>query len=350
MKKQMKQIGFYEGLPLTDKNSFLEKLAETPVPKKKELLVEISAVSVNPVDVKFRMQTPKQESFTVLGFDAVGRIVAKGPQSENFEIGDRIYYAGSAKQPGSNQEYQLVDERIVAKAPENLTDEASAALPLTAITAYELLFEKFQLIPKESANKGKKILVINGAGGVGSILTQLAKWSGLEVVATASPKNFQWLKENGVDHPIDYHQELKPQLEKVGISTVDVVAVLHDIRPYLTELAEMIQPMGKIGMIVGLDGPIDIASFKNLSVSFEWEYMFTKTDYGQLIETQGEILKHLTALVEEEKIHTTLGKVYREGISKETLKQATKEVETGKVHGKVVITGGFASNEIATEK
>jgi len=156
MKKQMKQIGFYEGLPLTDKNSFLEKLAETPVPKNRELLVEISAVSVNPVDVKFRMQTPKQESFTVLGFDAVGRIVAKGPQSENFEIGDRIYYAGSAKQPGSNQEYQLVDERIVAKAPENLTDEASAALPLTAITAYELLFEKFQLIPKNQRIKVKK--------------------------------------------------------------------------------------------------------------------------------------------------------------------------------------------------
>lgn len=341
MKKRMKRIGFYEGLPISDAHSFIEETTERPIPKHRDLLVQVSAVSVNPVDTKFRHQAVKKNTLTVLGFDAVGKVVAKGSEVKDFAIGDRIYYAGTSKRSGSNQEFQLVDERIVAKAPNNLTDEACAALPLTAITAYELLFEKFQFIPKEAANTTKNILVINGGGGVGSILTQLAKWCGLKVAATASQKNFEWLKSNGVDYPIDYHQPLKPQLEKVGMDKVDAVAVLFDIRPYLTELAEIIQPMGHIGMIVGGDEPIDISKFKNLSVTFDWEYMFAKTDHEKQIETQGEILSHLTKLIEENKIHTNLGKVYKEGISADTLKQATKEVESGKVQGKVVITGGF---------
>lgn len=225
MKQQMKQIGFYEGLPISDEHSFLEKMVDIPVPKDKDLLVKVLAVSVNPVDIKFRNNAVKKTSLTVLGFDAVGIIVAKGSRVEDYEIGDRVYYAGTSKRSGSNQEFQLVDERIVAKAPNNLSDEACAALPLSAITAYELFFEKFNFIPKEAANKYKRLLVING-GGVGSILTQLAKWSGIEVVATASQTNFEWLKKNGVDHPIDYHQKLKPQLEKIGITTVDAIAVL----------------------------------------------------------------------------------------------------------------------------
>lgn len=343
MKKRMKRIGFYEGLPISDERSFIEETAEIPIPRKRDLLVEVSAVSVNPVDTKFRHNAlnTKKNTLTVLGFDAVGKVVAKGAEVKNYAIGDRVYYSGTSKRSGSNQEFQVVDERIVAKAPSNLTDQACAALPLTAITAYELLFEKFHLIPREAANTHKNILVINGGGGVGSILTQLAKWSGLEVVATASQKNFGWLKANGVDYPIDYHQKLKPQLEKIGMEKINTIAVLHDIRPYLTELAEIIEPMGHIGMIVGVDEPIDISTFKNLSVTFDWEYMFAKTDNDQQIETHGEILNHLTKLIEENKIHTNLGKVYKDGITVETLKQATKEVESGKVQGKVVITGGF---------
>ncbi|WP_316496336.1 alcohol dehydrogenase catalytic domain-containing protein, partial [Enterococcus faecium] len=143
----------------------------------------------------------------ILGFDGVGKVVAVGDEVQKFSVGDRVFYAGTTTRAGSNQEYQLVDERIAALAPKNLSDEEAAVLPLTSLTAYELLFEKFGLIPEENANRGKKILVINGAGGVGSILNQLAHWAGLEVYATASPKNFEWLKKTGVDYPIDYHQD-----------------------------------------------------------------------------------------------------------------------------------------------
>ncbi|OJG81859.1 hypothetical protein RV14_GL002402 [Enterococcus ratti] len=218
-------------------------------------------------------------------------MAAKGSEVKNFEIGDRVYYAGTTKRSGSNQAFQLVDERIAAKVLIHLSDEACAALPLTALTTYELLFEKCQFIPNELGNI-KKILVINGACTPSSILIHLVKWSGLEVVSTASPRNFDWLKQNGVDYPIDHHQKLKPQLEKAGIEIVNTVAVLHDIRPYLTQLIEIIQSLGENGMIIEGEEPINISKFKNLSA----------------------VIK----LLEENKLHNILGKVYKEGITVET--------------------------------
>jgi NADPH2:quinone reductase len=339
--KQIKAVGFYEGLPLDNEQSFIDAWQPLPEPNAHDLLVKVTAVSINPVDIKLRQATKKQKKLRVLGFDGVGEVIAVGSKVNKFKRGDRVFYAGTTMKPGSNQEMQVVDERIAALAPANLTAGEAAALPLTAITAYELLFEKFGLVPEENANVGKSILVINGAGGVGSILSQLAHWAGLKIFATSSPKNFDWLRKNGVAYPIDYHQEIKPQIEKEQIHQFDYIAVLYDIHSYLASLSELIKPFGHIGTIVATEEPLAMNLLKNKSVSFDWEYMFAKTDYNERLETQGEILEKITELVEQGKLTSTLNTLYTEGINAKNLKAATAQVESGHEHGKTVISGPF---------
>ncbi|EOH94565.1 zinc-binding alcohol dehydrogenase [Enterococcus haemoperoxidus ATCC BAA-382] len=339
--KQMKAVGFFEGLPIKNEASFMDEYKTIPLPGPQDILVKVKAVSINPVDTKLRQAAKKQTQLTVLGFDGVGEVVSVGENVSKFTTGDRVFYAGTTKRAGSNQEFQLVNEGIAALAPKNLSDEEAAALPLTSLTAYELLFDKFGLIPKENANQGKTILVINGAGGVGSILNQLAHWAGLTVYATASPANFDWLKKLGVDYPIDYHQDLKQSLEKLGIHTVDYAAVLFNILPYFNDISELIAPFGHIGTIVGLDGNLDISQLKNRSVSFDWEYMFAKTDFNDQIETQGAALSLIAQLAEAGKIVATVGKAYTDGINAANLKKATEDVESGHMRGKVIVSGLF---------
>lgn len=339
--KQMKAVGFFEGFPIKNEASFIDEYKTIPLPGPQDILVKVNAVSVNPVDTKLRQTTKKQNQLNVLGFDGVGEVVSIGKNVEKFTIGDRVFYAGTTKRAGSNQEFQLVNEGIAALAPSNLSDEEAASLPLTSLTAYELLFEKFGLIPKENANQRKKIIVINGAGGVGSILNQLAHWAGLTVFATASPKNFDWLKEMGVDHPLDYRHDLKHSLERTGTRTVDYAAVLFNIMPYFDTVADLISPFGHIGTIVGFDDKLDISLLKNKSVSFDWEYMFAKTDFEYRIETQGEVLAIISHLAETGKIVATVGKTYTNGMNAENIKKATADVEAGHMRGKVIVSGPF---------
>ncbi|MCE5960469.1 zinc-binding alcohol dehydrogenase family protein [Pediococcus pentosaceus] len=341
-KEFMHAVGFFEGLPINEERSFIDEKKIVPNLESRDVLVKVKAVSVNPIDTKLRKDSIKRNALRVLGFDAVGEVVDTGKEVEKFKIGDRVFYAGTTTRAGSNQEYQAVDERIVALAPKKLSDEGAAALPLTSLTAYELLFEKFGLIPEEGANKGKKILVINGAGGVGSVLNQLAHWAGLEIYATASPENFEWLEKLGVDHPIDYHDDLKDEL---GVQKVDYIAVLFYITHYLGQIKHMINPFGHVGTIVGIHDALDISDWKNLSVSFDWEYMFAKTDYNYQIETQGQALKVIARLADEGQLTTTLSKVYSDGINAVNLKKATKDVETGHMLGKVVISGPFNASK-----
>lgn len=341
-KEFMHAVGFFEWLPINEERSFIDEKKIVPNLESRDVLVKVKVVSVNPIDTKLRKDSIKRNALRVLGFDAVGEVVDTGKEVEKFKIDDRVFYAGTTTRAGSNQEYQAVDERIVALAPKKLSDEGAAALPLTSLTAYELLFEKFGLIPEEGANKGKKILVINGAGGVGSVLNQLAHWSGLEIYATASPENFEWLEKLGVDHPIDYHDDLKDEL---GVQKVDYIAVLFDITHYLGQIKHMINPFGHVGTIVGIHDALDISDWKNLSVSFDWEYMFAKTDYNYQIETQGQALKVIARLADEGQLTTTLSKVYSDGINAVNLKKATKDVETGHMLGKVVISGPFNASK-----
>ncbi|MBX9041027.1 zinc-binding alcohol dehydrogenase family protein [Enterococcus durans] len=342
----MQAVGFFEGLPIDDPKSFIDQKKEIPVPEARDILVKVKAVSVNPVDTKLRQTAPKSDTLKVLGFDGVGEVVKIGEKVSKFKIGDRIFYAGTTTCSGSNQEYQLVDERIAALAPKHLSDEEAVALPLTSLTAYELLFDKFGLIPEENANQGKKILVINGAGGVGSILNQLAKWAGLEIYATSSPKNFEWLTSVGVDHPLDYHHDLKQSLQELGVEAIDYIAVLFDITHYLEQITHLIKPFGHVGTIVGVNEPLNLSTWKNLSVSLDWEYMFAKTDHDYQIETQGEALAMIASLAERGLLKTTLTKVYSDGINAKNLRAATKEVESGHMLGKVVLSGTF-NGEVA---
>lgn len=340
-KNQMNVVGFFEGFPIENEASFIDDYSSVPIPGASDILIKVKAVSINPVDSKLRLTTKKQNQLRILGFDGVGEVVSVGEKVSKFAVGDRVFYAGTTKRAGSNQEFQLVNEGIAALAPSNLKDEEAASLPLTALTAYELLFEKFKLIPKENANKGKSILVINGAGGVGSILTQLAHWAGMTVFATASPKNVDWLKSNGVNHPLDYHQDLKQSIEKTGTHTIDYIAVLFNIQPYFDTITELVTPFGHVGTIVGLDEKLDIGILKNKSVSFDWEYMFAKTDFDYKIETQGEALAIISHLSETGKIRATVGKLYANGINAANLKKATADVEAGHMRGKVVVSGSF---------
>lgn len=344
IEKTMSAVGFYEGLPIEEAHSFVD--AKLPLPKvyNRDLLVQVKAVSINPVDTKLRQKTKKQNKLKVLGFDAVGEVTAIGDDVQNFQVGDRVFYAGTSQRSGSNQAFQLVDERIVALAPKNLSDEKAAALPLTAITAFELLFEKFGVISEKNANIGKNILIINGAGGVGSILSQLASWAGLEVFATSSPKNFNWLKSNKVSFPIDYHGNLKENLSKKDTISFDYIAVLFDITAYFDQIKTLIKPCGHIGTIVGISSPLDIGIWKNHSVSFDWEYMFAKTDFDYHIESQGKILRWITDLVEQGELRSTLTKTYSTGIHAKNIKQATKDVESGHMKGKVVVSGPFLND------
>lgn len=339
-KENMHAIGFFEGLPIDDPKSLIDMVEEVPRALGKDLLVKIKAISINPVDTKIRQSSRKSNALKVLGYDAVGSIVDVGDDVANFKVGDTVFYAGTRTRHGSNQEYQLVDERIVAIKPQKLSIAEAASLPLTALTAYELLFDKFNLIPEKDSAIGKKILVINGAGGVGSILNQLAKWIGLEVVSTASNKNFEWLTKVGVDYPIDYHSDIKAQLRDIGITTFDYIAVLYDITKYFDTIKTMVNPFGHVGTIVGIHESLDLSDWKDKAVSFDWEYVFAKTDFGYKIETQGEALATISTLADQGILVPTLSKVY-DGINVDNLRKATKDVEEGHMLGKVVISGEF---------
>ncbi|MBO0449300.1 zinc-binding alcohol dehydrogenase family protein [Enterococcus sp. MJM12] len=334
-------VGFYEGLPLSDPNSFQDIMVPRPQPLANDLLVAVRAVSVNPVDTKLRQNAQKTLTPQILGFDAVGEVVATGANVHDLQVGDRVYYAGTKKRAGSNQALQLVDRRICALAPKTLTEAKAAAMPLTTLTAYELLFEKFGLVAEKNANEGKKILIINSAGGVGSIMSQLAHWAGLSVYGTSSPHNFEWLRYNQVDYPIDYHGDLEQNLQATGTNKFDYIAVLYAITPYFEAVSSLIAPLGHVGTIVEVKEALPLVAWKNLSVSFDWEYMFTKTDFNQEIESQGKILAHVAQLIDEGELHTTLTKTISGGINAKNLKKATALVEKGHMIGKVVVTGPF---------
>lgn len=328
-----KALGFYEGRSLNDPEVFIEKEIPIPICQAHDLLVEVQAVSVNPIDTKRRQITVLSEDFQIQGYDAVGIVKEIGSAVSGFAVGDRVFYAGTTQRPGANQRFQAVDFRIAAKAPAGFSDGDLAALPLTSLTAWELLFEKFGYIPEENANQGS-ILLINASGGVGSIAAQLAKWAGLTVYGTASPRNNEWLKNNQVDHVLNHRLPLAEQINK----PFSAIAIFYDASTYLPQLTKAIVPFGKVGMIVNTKEALDLNPFKNLSIDFYWEYMFAKTDAQLMFETQGAILKRIASLLVEGKIHTTAVQTIDGGITIENLKLGTEAVERGN-NGKTVITG-----------
>ena len=334
----MKAIGFKQSLPISEATSFIEFETEKPSPEGHDLLVKVQANSVNPVDFKIR-QTAAQETTLetpkVIGWDAVGIVEAVGDQVSKFKVGDAVYYAGDITRSGSNAEFQLVDERIVGFKPKSLSTAEAAAIPLTGLTAYESLFDR---IKANDNDKGKSILILAGAGGVGSIAIQLAKKvAGLTVIATASRTETQeWCQKMGADFVVN-HYHLKEELEKIGHSQVDYILDFVDINAYWETVAEIIKPQGHIVSITGSSEPLNLSILKSKSVSFSWEFMYTRSMYQtDDIAKQHTILNHIAELLDNGTLQTTLTTTFQ-GLTAENLKEAHRLQESGKTIGKTVI-------------
>ncbi|MDP2524489.1 zinc-binding alcohol dehydrogenase family protein [Maribacter dokdonensis] len=334
----MKAIGYKKNLPATDVNSLQDIEIDMPKATGKDILVEVKAISVNPVDYKIRANRPAPDGkWSVIGWDATGVVKEVGEDVSLFKVGDEVWYAGDLNRQGSNAQYQLVDERIVGKKPASLSFAEAAALPLTTLTAYEMLFHRLE-VSKDDANKS--ILVIGAAGGVGSILVQLAKkLTKLNIIGTASrEETTSWLKELGADTVINHRNKLSDEFEKHQLSAPEYVVSLNATEHHVDEIAKLIKPQGKFGFI---DDPksLNVMPFKGKAVSTHIELMFTRSMFqtDDMIE-QHNILNEVSELIDNGTVRTTLGENFGT-INAENLRKAHAFLETGKAKGKIVIEG-----------
>ncbi len=341
----MKAVGYMKSLPIKDPDSLTDIELPQPVAEGHDLLVKVKAIAVNPVDYKIRQRmAPEDGSYKVIGWDAVGEVVATGEAASLFKPGDVVYYAGDLNRQGSNAEYQLVDERLVGSKPKSLSDAEAAALPLTGITAWELLFEHLSLkqqSPDSDTKSNEVILVIGAAGGVGSILIQIAKAiTGATVIATASRESSKdWVKKLGADHVINHTQPLLPQIEALGISQVTHIASLNATESYFETYTELLAPFGKIAMIDDPAKPLDVMKLKLKSQSLHIEFMFARSMFHTPdMDEQGRLLNRVADLIDQGYIQTTVGKNLGT-INAEHLRAAHELLESGKSIGKIVLEG-----------
>jgi zinc-binding alcohol dehydrogenase family protein len=336
----MKAVGLYKYLPIEHPESLLDLDVPKPQVAGRDLLVRVEAISVNPVDTKVRAPgSPDLTTPRILGWDAAGVVEAVGSDVSLFKPGDAVYYAGDITRPGSNSEYQLVDERIVGSKPRSLDLIQSAAIPLVAITAYEALFDRLG-IDRESARCGRTILIIAGAGGVGSIAVQLARIAGLTVLATASRLDSSaWVKQLGADHVLDHRQPLRPQVEAAGYRFLDYIFNCANTDSYWDMMADLIGPQGKICTIVENKGPLDQQLLKLKSVTHAWELMFTRSKYqtDDMIE-QHRLLNRVADWIDGGKI-ASIHRETMKPINAANLKKAHARLESGTMIGKLVLAG-----------
>lgn len=336
----MKAIGYKQAGALDRADSLVDIVLDKPAPTGRDLLVKVEAVSANPVDSKIRSSMSAPEGgWRVLGWDAAGTVEAVGEGVVNFKVGDPVFYSGSLIRQGANVEYHLVDERIVGRKPEKASYVEAAALPLTAITAWEMMFDRLD-VRRGVPGAANAILVIGGAGGVGSITIQLARaLTDLTVIATASrPETVQWVKELGAHHVIDHRQPLAQQVKALGVGAPAFVFSTNETKSQLSEIAELIAPQGRFGLIDDPDS-LDIMGFKRKSVSVHWEFMFTRSMYGTAdMGQQGELLNEVADLIDGGSIKTTVTEVLQP-INAENLKKAHATLESGKAKGKIVLEG-----------
>ncbi|SDV48436.1 zinc-binding alcohol dehydrogenase family protein [Chitinasiproducens palmae] len=336
----MKAVGYHDSLPISDPHSLLDLDVPEPTPGEHDLLVEVKAVSVNPVDTKVRRRAAgTADQPKILGFDASGVVRAVGAKTSRFRPGDEVWYAGSLQRPGTNSALHVVDERIVGPKPATLGFADAAALPLTAITAWELLFDRLRVLDN-AAPSGQSLLVVGAAGGVGSILVQLARQlTGLTVIGTASrPETQAWVRELGAHHVVDHSRPLAAGLREAGLGPVDFVASLTHTDSHFEQLAEAIAPQGRFALIDD-PGPIDIGKLKQKSVSVHWEFMFTRAMFGthDMIRQQ-TLLAEVSRLVDTGILRTTAGQHFG-AINAANLRRAHEHVESGRAQGKVVLEG-----------
>jgi NADPH:quinone reductase len=336
----MKAVGLTHYLPIDDPNSLQDVELPVPTPGPRDLLVRVKAVSVNPVDTKVRSTVKDASEPKILGYDAAGIVEAVGNEVSLFKRGDEVFYAGDVTRSGTNAEMHVVDERIVGRKPTSLDFAESAALPLTSLTPWELMFERMR-IDIDGKNRGQTLLILSGAGGVGSMAIQLAKYAGLVVIATASrPETQDWCKSLGADYVIDHRKSIADELKSIGFSKVDFIVNFVDTDGYWKLMSELIAPQGHIGCIVEPKKDVYVGNpLKDASIGIHWESMFTRSRHktADMIE-QHKILDRVADLVDGGKIRTTLQKTFSP-INAENLRAAHKLIESGKSIGKVALEG-----------
>ncbi|HUA51547.1 MAG TPA: zinc-binding alcohol dehydrogenase family protein [Candidatus Sulfotelmatobacter sp.] len=336
----MKAVGFYRSLPIDQADALVDVEIDRPVPTGRDLLVKVEAVSVNPVDTKVRMRgNPDPDKPKIMGYDAAGVVAAVGPACSLFKAGDKVWYAGDIARPGTNCEFHLVDERIVGRMPARLSFAEATALPLTTITAWEMLFDRFAIRIGKPA-EGGSLLIIGGAGGVGSIAIQLARrLTGLTVIATASrPETLAWCRELGAHHVIDHAKPLREGLRAIGVPAVDYVFSTTQTERHFAEIVEVAAPQGKFGLI---DDPkvLDALPFKRKAVSIHWEFMFARPVFETPdMIAQHRLLTEVAGLVDDGLVRTTLTETMGK-IDAATLKRAHALIESGRARGKLVLAG-----------
>lgn len=340
----MKAIGYHHSLPINHPDALVDVDIPQPIATGRDLLVKVQSIAVNPADYKVRLTSePRGQAPKILGWDAVGEVIATGERVTQFHPGDLVYYAGDITRQGSNAEYQLVDERIVGVKPKSLSHAEAAALPLTTITAWELLFEHLG-IKQQPINTSKKsdeiILVVGAAGGVGSMLIQLAKTlTGATVIATASRDRSQaWVKKLGADFVVDHTQSLTEQIAELGLGGVTHVASLNSTETYFSTYAELLVPFGRIAII---DDPrsLDVTQLKLKSLSLHWEFMFARSMFNAVdLQAQGQLLSRVSDLVDQGYIQTTLGQHFGQ-VNAKNLIAAHAALEAGSTIGKIVLEG-----------
>ncbi|NQD92902.1 zinc-binding alcohol dehydrogenase family protein [Pseudomonas sp. CrR25] len=337
----MKAIAYYQSLPVEHDEALLDIQLPAPTPGPRDLLVEVKAISVNPVDTKMRLgAAPQDGQANVLGWDASGIVKAVGSAVTLFQPGEHVFYAGALQRPGANSELHLVDERIVGHMPSRLGFAEAAALPLTAITAWELLFERLQ-IAEGNTNRGQSLLIVGAAGGVGSMLVQLARQlTGLTVIGTASRSETQaWVRQLGAHHVIDHSKPLGTELARIGVPQVSHVASLTHTDQHFAQLVEALAPQGRLALIDDPAQPLDVMQLKRKSLSLHWELMFTRSLYetADMLE-QHRLLERVAGLIDSGVLQTTLGAHFGR-IEAANLRRAHALLESGAAKGKIVLEG-----------
>ena len=336
----MKAVAYYNTLPISDSAALQDIELPEPVAGPRDLLVEVKAISVNPVDTKIRKNVqPEGGQAKVLGWDVAGIVKAVGSEVSLFQPGDKVFYAGSLTRPGANSELHVVDERIVGHMPKSLSFAHAAALPLTAITAWELLFERLQ-VAEGDVDQAQSLMIVGAAGGVGSILTQLARQlTALQVIGTASrPETAAWVRELGAHDVLDHSKPLSEELKRSGLSHVTHVASLTNTQDHLDQLVEALKPQGKLALIDDPDA-LDVRKLKRKSLSLHWEFMYTRSMFetDDMIE-QHNLLNRVAELIDAGVLKTTFGEHFGT-INAENLRRAHTLLESGKAKGKIVLEG-----------
>ncbi|WP_437609981.1 zinc-binding alcohol dehydrogenase family protein [Erwinia sp. V71] len=336
----MKAIGVVKALPAEDPESLVEREIPDPVPGPGDLLVRVQAISVNPADYRQRRRKTDDGRFEVLGWDVAGEVVATGEKVTGFSVGDAVYYAGDLTRPGANSELHVIDADIVGHRPGTLDASSAAALPLTALTAWEALIDCMKL-SYEHPSEGKSLLIVGGAGGVGSIAIQLARLvPGLNVIATASrPESRAWCQKLGAHAVIDHFADMKAQLHDLHLPAPDLILLLNDPDRHYPALADLIAPQGKLCCIVPFDHNPDLNLLMRKSASFLWEFMFTRSMFSTRDKArQGEILNAVSRMIDAGQLTSTASQVLGT-ISAANLRAAHQQLESGRTVGKLVLAG-----------